>query len=463
MKIDPGDKCEGVPEDKAIMFSCKDFNKNPNACGNPSEGQAISRTNQYAVIGPRVLPEDRSTLLMMGLSKILGYSVGGNSNVPPPLNFFSIWSSVLKTVFPRDMMVDTVTKEDVLKLAEKLEITTLKKAGITWNGRCAFDICDWCTANPMAKTYIGMSIIKGLQLRVRSPSSMIAHYEPKPGGGLVCQSELEWEFKVCSTCDCALPGKPVPDAKGKCGCPRGLVHMSVKHNFLPKKSTKGCLKPGGWFTKFDRAFREYMTHIRAAILAKKLACCSDWTSGLAKKALSFTPVSATCFPKKENPTCLQDSWNMRMSCRGTVPKTHVVFTSPAKLANKNMVGYCEAAKADARKYSICRGQKLPKVSPDAKAQKEKAAAQMLKTPPVARPAPSGWIDVTDKWSSHLQLGCKKHAWVSNFMDAFNGGSSLLIWKSLSNRPMDAEQKKEEQEAGSARVQEAHAKMGGGDR
>ena len=37
---------------------------------------------------------------------------------------------------------------------------------------------------------------------------------------------------------------------------------------------------------FDRAFREYLTHIRAGILAKKLECCSDFTFKDKSKALN---------------------------------------------------------------------------------------------------------------------------------------------------------------------------------
>ena len=92
--------------------------------------------------------------------------------------------------------------------------------------------------------------------------------------------------------------------------------------------------------------------------------------------------------KKESQTCLQDnSANGDMFCTGMFPKTHVLYTSPTKFADKNMVGYCEAAMADARKQTVCHGQKLLKDSATVKAQKEKAAAHMLEKPPAAQPAP----------------------------------------------------------------------------
>ena len=365
-----GDNCAGQAPSEAFYFASAD-----RKCGQGDKDMKRARYEfkdyQGDCPGPPLLPEDRSLYVAMGLSTAFGLQ---NLQIVRStlINFWTLWSSVIKSNFPPDMLVKTDTKEDVLKLADKLDFKSFSTMTppVFWNGRCAFDSQqdDYFVGPPYANAYVGKGIIKGLQYRVLNESSMIAHYEGP--GDLICDSQLDWEFKVCSTCDCGLPGRQLRNATGSCACPTGLIHMSINHVFLHETSSKkGCLVPGGWFTKFDGAFREYMTHVRASVLAKKLQCCSEKTFPQKEEARKWGVKEQARLipnggrrrdpPQKMSKVCTQDLSRLPQFFHRGAPQGKVPFDR--LYMNKDNVGYCSLTKSDIVEYAICHKEKLPPV------------------------------------------------------------------------------------------------------
>ena len=219
--------------------------------------------------------------MALGMGRAWGYIAGGNTS--PPLNFWEIWSSVLKGIFPKEYLEKTQTGDDVLNLFNgKRGLMTYTNSSISLGDtpeKCMLSRFTWSHEEPY-RMYLQMSILKGLQFRIPEQSNaknfgeMTAYYEAPDNSSMICQSHLKWTFRVCASCNCTLPS-----------CEHGMIHMGLEHNIL-KGSSEACLKPGGWFVMFDRAFREYMTHIRAGILAKKLQCCGEFTFKDKSKALN---------------------------------------------------------------------------------------------------------------------------------------------------------------------------------
>ena len=82
-----------------------------------------------------------------------------------------------------------------------------------------------------------------------------------------CMAHVVWGLCVCEGC------------KKGCGA-ETFVEMR-------QTSTKNLAKCAGWFTRMDNAIRQYTTALRGAVLAKKIACCSDWTTQKNGKAVAY--------------------------------------------------------------------------------------------------------------------------------------------------------------------------------
>ena len=87
---------------------------------------------------------------------------------------------------------------------------------------------------------------------------------------------------------------------------------------------------------FDRAFREYMTHIRATVLSKKMQCCTEWTFPQKKEALTNIPMTEVYGEIPISKACAYES--------GDPPKRKVDMPYFSAVANKDLVGYCEIIK-----------------------------------------------------------------------------------------------------------------------
>ena len=205
---------------------------------------------------------------------------------------------------------------------------------------------------------------------------------------------------------------------------QGSIYNTVKHTFIPQGSSRSGCKD--FFTRFDRAFREYMANLRANLLVEKNTCCSSdkWTAPWKKDAIK----------KGTGPSNTGHDIVKTKGC-DTHFRWGVMGNPELKMADpKTNVGYCPIAKAWDRRKDLCNGE----VSKPKRGVAGKRAQR----------SPGGMFkDVTSLWIHKMKLSCKKHGWISSALQAVNEGKTSGVLRIGGPRPLDALQAKKKNMSG----------------
>ena len=288
---------------------------------------------------------------------------------------------------------------------------------------------------PIVGAVVGKAFIKGLTLKVHSPSKMTVEWAPPAALGEAAQgasmgiasasgkfqSTMSWDFRVCPGCNCTLPGN-IP----------GLIYAQVNHTVIANGAgAKGL----AFFATFDKAFREYIANVRAIVLAKKVTCCTPHDTEIEAKLKSLKPQRAP-------PSGLVLD---APACTRAMP-AHWKSKAAFETATKDGVGTCALYWAKRRAPFQCNSAKFPKINTGKVTGKVtgkrggnigEATVTTQKQKKGYPAVSSEWKDVTDTWLDRMTSSCKKFAWVGDFLNPMKqNGISLDKVQRKKNREME---------------------------
>ena len=185
-----------------------------------------------------------------------------------------------------------------------------------------------------------MAFIRGLEFQVEDSNTLILVQRqnmnncpgvPETTG---CASRLTWSLCLCKYCNCVegyVDGDKTKPIKV-------YAKVQMNHAMKTRRSDGHC---SIWFNRVDKVLREYTTLLRAALLAKKLACCGNWMETYSNKVENLP-----CYSKEFDTHSNLPQFQARRICGknldGTMPAEFakdVLVTKPTVLdAIKEVIG-----------------------------------------------------------------------------------------------------------------------------
>jgi hypothetical protein len=347
----------------------------------------------------------KSMILMVGALEQKG-SLGAFAP-----GFSDMWSVILRNTFETGSSDGqlTPTGEWNDKKNDPFFSTTGTRASFQQNGIRAShaDFQHWqldallFTYGGGLQTFINKAaFIRGVEYRVKDTSTLQLIWNAG-----ACKSELSWVFDVCKKCECTM-------SNGQ----KGLIENTVSHT-MDSTSTGGAAC-SDFFVRYDKAFREYMATMRAAILSIKNVCCTsdNWSSNVVS-AISGKTYSPQCHHPARTVHDIQFKEPYLSGTTAVVPPNNHAGGDAMSSAS---VGLCPVMLQNDNKGNFCQSQHMP--APTGSTSSATPSFDLIH---------SGHSDKTLDHADKFDLTCIKHAYVFGpTLTSTNPSNMRAAWKSL---------------------------------